>query len=65
MNIPSVPHNRMGRLKLIKDLKYGRVHLRQSLLEMTEFEDVNKIFKNRKDHYSIEDLEINLQKLPP
>lgn len=32
MNAPSLPNNRVGRLKLIKDLKYGRVHLRQSLL---------------------------------
>ncbi len=49
MSIP--PHsanNRIAKLKLMKDLKYGKVHLRQSLLEMSEFEDVDKLFKNKK-----------------
>lgn len=32
--------NRIAKLKLMKDLKYGKVHLRQSLLEMSEFEDI-------------------------
>lgn len=33
MNIPNQNfNNRIGRLKLMKDLKYGKVHLRQSLL---------------------------------
>lgn len=26
------PNSRMARLKLMKDLKYGKVHLRQSLI---------------------------------
>lgn len=32
MSIPVGVANRMAKLKLMKDLKYGKVHLRQSLL---------------------------------
>lgn len=35
MNIAhSKDANRIGKLKLMKDLKYGKVHLRQSLIEL-------------------------------
>lgn len=38
----TIPHqsNRIAKLKLMKDLKYGKVHLRQSLIEMSEFHDI-------------------------
>jgi hypothetical protein len=32
MKTVSHPSHRIARLKLIKDLKYGKIHLRQSLL---------------------------------
>jgi hypothetical protein len=32
MSIPANPSHRIAKLKLIKDLKYGKIHLRQSLL---------------------------------
>jgi hypothetical protein len=35
MSVSSGAANRIARLKLMKDLKYGKVHLRQSLLEMS------------------------------
>jgi hypothetical protein len=38
----------LRKLKLMKDLKYGKVHLRQSLIDLDEFEDMDKVFKNRK-----------------
>jgi hypothetical protein len=38
----------LRKLKLMKDLKYGKVHLRQSLIDIVEFEDMNKVFKNCK-----------------
>jgi hypothetical protein len=47
LSLPEPPR-KGGHLKLIKDLKYGKVHLRQSLIELSEFEDVNKLFKNKK-----------------
>lgn len=48
------------KVKLIKDMKYGKVHLRQSLLELSGFEDLAKVFRNRKEHYSIVDQDITL-----
>lgn len=39
---------RIGKLRLMKDMKYGRVNLRQSLIELSEFSDVDKIYVNRK-----------------
>ncbi len=40
---------------MIKDLKYGvNAHLRQSLFDISEIENLNKIFLGRKDHYRIE-----------
>lgn len=62
MNIP--PYNlgnRIAKLKLIKDLKYGKVHLRQSLLEMSEFHDIDKIFNNKKEHYSIKKQDVTIR----
>lgn len=49
--------NRTDKIKLFKDLKYGKVHLRQSLLEMDEIEDLDRFYKNKKDSYRIEDRE--------
>lgn len=53
--------NRITKLKLIKDLKYGKVHLRQSLLQMSEFHDIDKIYKTKKELYSIQNQEITLR----
>ena len=39
---------RKGKVKLSKDLKYGNVQLRQSLIEMGEFEDLDRIFQSKK-----------------
>jgi hypothetical protein len=39
---------RITKLRLVKDLKYGKVHLRQSHIELGEFDDMNKIFKKTK-----------------
>ena len=38
---------RKGKLKLIKDLKQGK-NLRQSLIDLSEFEDLAKIYKSKK-----------------
>ena len=47
--------HKKGPPKMIKDLKYGvNAHLRQSLLDISEIENLNKIFLGRKDHYRIE-----------
>ena len=52
--------NTKNKIKLIKDLKYGKVHLRQSLLELNQFEDMTKLFKIRKEHYAILDQDVTL-----
>ena len=39
---------RKGKLKLMKDLKYGKANLRQSLIELSEFEDLAKTYKSKK-----------------
>jgi hypothetical protein len=39
---------RLAKLRLMKDLKYGKVYLRQSPIELGEFEDINKTFKKKK-----------------
>ena len=57
---PIKSHNSKNKIKLIKDLKYGKVHLRQSLLEMTEIEDLSKLFKMKKENYSITDQDVTL-----
>lgn len=47
-----------GKVKMIKDLKYGKANLRQSLIEMTEFVDIGKMYKLKKELYRVEDLEM-------
>jgi len=48
--------HKKGPPKMIKDLKFGMdAHLRQSLLDITEIENLNKIFVGRKTHYRIDD----------
>ena len=43
---------------MIKDLKYGKSNLRQSLIDFSEFEDLNKIYKSKKESYGVEDQEV-------
>ena len=54
----NVLQRRKGKVKMIKDLKYGKSNLRQSLIDFSEFEDLNKIYKSKKESYGVEDQEV-------
>jgi hypothetical protein len=62
MMIVPTHHKRKGHVKLFKDLKHDKMNLRQSLLEMSEFEDMQKVYESKKHFYWIKDEKIKDEK---
>ena len=54
----NISQRHKGKIKMIKDLKYGKANLRQSLIDMSEFVDISKMYKLKKELYRVEDLEV-------